>query len=422
MAFDSASFEAYKKQKLAIVDNNYYEMIKYYHDLKDIFLLNLRQSIVEQEQQILADNFLEAVNQIKEEVEGQSFNKIQKTFVDSVQKSLSAGGELADFKKRLYEELSSAQYKGDIKKKTERANITRFIEEAYKVFDSTEISQLVSQKVQEALIGLKATTNTSNQSYTYASNLYKRILMTQVLGSDFRFKGEMILSQKSLNGYKRSLSGYLSEDSLQRIITDFLNKNGSTMTISPSSTNQPYYDLVLGTGGKDTDKILQNEINEIENLNQLKPAEMKIEIPPEEVSIFGIQSKIGNEWSKFSKLIDNNLVNPRAGYFSIGGRKDILNHFPGANSSPEAYSWERGWHNYAAICSTIMTKLLGNYQLAYNIPGGLVWTYTLIQEMHKHKFYLNFYFNREKGKFKYPATTGEVVWQPTRYLYSIIKK
>lgn len=437
MAFNSQAFETYKKQKLNIAKTNYEHASRYYYELKNKFLESLNDSLLESGKEIKADYFQEIIQDgLTEKIDytdlmnkyGEVIEGYLQTRLNSSQSLEQALLSSIDQAKKT---ISKKEFESDSKEfKALWKEVSDNFDKDFTTFNILEEAQ------REALKALNAVGyEIGSASITGAYSFYKRTLFNTILnkhGNNIGLKSTMlkkVYSSQAKRGYGFLIGGYIREALTTKVIDNFLKNNKSFYHVRQTNDANPYYDIVM-TNSKDINKVFgKNGLlqEELENLESFQPGEASIdynELLETATPYFGIQSK---SWKTPNDLIAGGK-NLRNQWFKIGNRKDILDKMPGANSTPNngsdpgAYSWDRGWHNYVSICSKIIYQLLGQYQVAYSLPGTFIWTYDLIKQMHDNNLYLNFYFTRKRGEdgvghFNYPATE-EVAWQKQLYLYS----
>ena len=436
--FDVQKFEQYKAEKMSIVDKNYTTAENYYLRLKDAFLKSIGENVEAEGQQLKQQNFQQIVQEgMAGDIEYEKFLNEYQELIDQYLSQNNLSDELQQALLNSMELAKTSMQGKSRKEKTDfRLYWQRVSEEFDKIFEQYQMKTGIQNAAKYLLMQVSSFSTTTQlhdtASITGAYSFYKRVLVNRLLSeqSNFFIGGQQgwadkVLSKKAKQGYSYVIGGYIRESLMLQVITDFLSKNQSKVSAISSNVNNPYYDLVIGSGTKAN--IFSQLEEELDSLNNFRPGIAEIneeKILESAIPYYGIQSK---SWQSPKALINSNK-NLRDQWFKLGDRANILSNMPGSNSQGQEYdpSWNRGWHNYAAICSAIIYELIGSYQVAYGLQGEFVWTYDLIKQMHENNMILNFYFQRErdkqnKGYFKYPAT-AELVWQKKMYLYAFYTK
>ena len=429
MAFNSAYFEAYKNKKLDIAESNYLQAQLYYMDLQKAFEKSLKESAIEIGKQEKEKRFTEIISNSLDD--SFDYTNLINTYEEEIISFFNTDTKFNSIKRRLERSLKAVMKKS-LGKKTKLdtywdAVSKEFDTEFEKYYTSKELElnclEMINNTTQKLNLG--QATQSPHGAYAF----FKRVLFNRLAKSTRDVKahankyGWKFLSDESKRGYSHLIGGYLREVVTNKAIDDFLSKNNSSMRSWTTNDGNEYYDLVIGEENDYFD-IFKDIKNELEDLERLVPGYASIndvEIFQQAKPYFGIQAK---SWSSPDDILAKG-GSLRNNWFKIGDRENILRSIPELNKT--YYDWDRGWHNSVAICSKIIYQLIGQYQVAYSLPGRLVWTYDLIRQMHENKMYLSFYFTRERSKdkkegyFHYPATK-EVAWQKRMYLYAFYTK
>lgn len=431
--FNSIRFEEYKKQKLAIAEGNYYQAVLYYTQLKQMFMKSLNETVQQGQQKIKEEVFLQAISEgIQTNTNyNEQMDTIKQEVERQVQTAITNGGQLYSLVPTLLKELDDT-VKRQRNKQSPKA-IENYLNNASKTIDRVLQKQSLLDTIRnQAIDTLKEQQGKSiGNSITGAYAFYKRVLLDQLLnsslGSAVNISDEWrkrILNDAALQGYANLIGGYFREALTTDAINDYLNNKKSywsvyqTATVSPSNI---YYDLIIGAkpSGTTSLEVFNSLEKTLDDMSKLTGNGQSVltgtDLEHMVIPYYGIQTK---SWSSPEALIDKGK-SLRSQWFVIGDRQRILDSFPVLEQNN--YAWSRGWHNSVKLVSQKIPEILGQYQVAYSLPSGLIWTSDLISQMHQNKLWLSFYYTRKKGTFNYPAT-AEVAWQPKLYLYSIRNK
>ena len=422
----------YAEKKLQIAQTNYTIAMNYYKQLAFTFLKSIQDSTQVQSNELKQDLFASIISKtLTEDIDYSTLiNQFEQELVDSVFYSTASNQNILQ---DLLDAIKRSLYTKE--KQLERTSVkaywTELSAEFDKIFEKYNVKQSIEEQSLLALNTVSASLNIGKAkgSVNGAYAFYKRVLLNTLnLNNNALIKNELIrnnlLNQDSKTGYAHLIAGYFREQVLLQSLQNFLTKNQSNLKVKPSPANYTYYDIVVHTN-KDLTSALLEETG-VNNLHKLLSGSAILTQPDIQSTIpyFGIQSK---SWVAPTTLTSAHKDVSKQ-FYKIGNRKDILVQMPKYYSTEP--TWDRGWHNYTAQCSKIIYQLLGQYQVAYSLPGHFIWTYDLINQMHSNNLFLNFYFKRSKqsddigqdhGIFQYPATE-EVVWQKRLTLYAFKAK
>ena len=265
----------------------------------------------------------------------------------------------------------------------------------------------------------------STGQFNAMRGIIRRALLMQFGPRDMSFGPQGTIDQKLqtqiLNGFRRNLGGFGHEKAFVEAfnsLSKFLNAQAFQTQGNLVDKKESVYDIVISLSENTSNKLAANQDNYFSNLlagleKNFSAKTFEGSISKDEIlalkkdadAVYGVQVKRGWTLPEKEPQKLNNL------FYSLGTRSQLLNSLGGGvltSYSGAEYKdppgYRRGWHNAVYLASTAIFKILGKYQLLFQLKNDVVWTFKLLQMMKDYKLWLTFYFKRSQGVFYYPAT------------------